>query len=37
MKFVVPLTMPRMRLTRSPARLSRSGRMIGMAPPTAAS
>ena len=37
MKFVVPFTMPRMRSTRSPARLSRSGRMIGIAPPTAAS
>jgi hypothetical protein len=37
MKFVVPLTMPSTRVTVSPARDSRSGRMIGMAPATAAS
>src|SRR6218665_117815 len=37
MELVVPLTTPRIRSTRSPARLSRSGRMIGMAPPTPAS
>ena len=36
-KLVVPFTMPRMRRTWSPASPSRSGRMIGMAPATAAS
>lgn len=37
MKFVVPLTMPRTRLTVSPARDSRSGLINGIAPATAAS
>jgi len=37
MKFVVPFTMPITRSTRSPARDSRSGRMTGIAPATAAS
>ena len=37
MKFVVPLTMPMMRSMRSPASDSRSGRMNGMPPATAAS
>ena len=37
MKLVVPLTMPMTRLMRSPASDSRSGRMRGMAPHTAAS
>src|SRR3954454_1573083 len=37
MKFVVPLTMPRTRRTRSPAKDSRNGRRMGMAPATAAS
>ena len=34
---MVPLTIPRIRLTRSPARLSRKGRIMGIAPATAAS
>ncbi len=37
MKLVVPLTMPSTRVMRSPASDSRSGRMMGMAPATAAS
>ena len=37
MKLVVPLTMPITRITRSPASDSRSGRITGMAPATAAS
>lgn len=37
MKLVVPFTMPSTRLTLSPARDSRSGRISGMAPATAAS
>ena len=37
MKLVVPLTMPRTRVTVSPASDSRSGRRIGIAPATDAS
>src|SRR5260370_655804 len=37
MKFVVPLTMPRMSCTQSPARDSRKGRIRGMPPAAAAS
>jgi hypothetical protein len=37
MKLVVPFTIPMMRFTLSPASDSRSGRMIGIAPATAAS
>ena len=37
MKFVVPFTMPVTEVISSPTSDSRSGRMIGMAPATAAS
>ncbi len=37
MKLVVPLTIPRTLLSRSPASDSESGRMMGIPPPTAAS
>ena len=37
MKLVVPLTMPITEVISSPTRDSRSGRMIGIAPATAAS